>query len=146
MANDFQKPCASKADELAGACALTDLVHRTQLDFEIEFFERILSRDPKNVEMLKLLGDLFSRKRFYRRALMVDLRLTALRPTDAVAFYNLACSRAMLNHVDAALDSLERAVELGFDDVDQLLADDELAALYCQPRFHKLLKGLEARK
>jgi len=144
MSNEVNHSLVSPGNPPAGSCKLQALVRRTQIDFEIDFFERVLSRDPNNVEILNLLGDLFSRKGFYRRALMVDLRLTLLRPDDPVAFYNLACSRAMLNQIDAALDSLQRAIELGYDDVEHLLADDELAPLFTRPRFHVLLAQLES--
>src|SRR5580765_4322480 len=90
--------CSKLADaEFDAACRLSTLRKRSQLDFEIDFFERILSRDPNYVEVLMNLGELFSEKGCHRRALQVDLRLAQLRPRSETVMYNLACSYAMLN-------------------------------------------------
>jgi tetratricopeptide (TPR) repeat protein len=101
-------------DETATGCGLATLRKRSQLDFEIDFFERILSRDPNYVEVLINLGDLFTKKGCHRRALLVDLRLARLRPKSAEVLYNLACSHAQLNHVAEALEALRNAARLGF--------------------------------
>ena len=79
-----------------GGCRLATLRKRSQLDFEIEFFERILTRDPNYVEVLTNLGDLFTQKGCHRRALLVDLRLVQLAAQECEAMYNLACSYALL--------------------------------------------------
>src|SRR5262249_55123441 len=72
MPSEHEK-CANLAhDEAAGGCRLGTLCKRSQLDFEIEFFERILSRDPNYVEVLMILGELFTQKGCHRRALQVD--------------------------------------------------------------------------
>src|SRR4249919_3075181 len=128
MPSDNEK-CAKLAhDEAAAGCRLSTLRKRSQLDFEIEFFERILSRDPNYVEVLVNLGDLFTRKGCHRRALQVDLRLARLRPRSSEVFYNLACSYALLNQAVQAIEALEHAVELGFCDLDYLLSDTDLAS------------------
>src|SRR4029077_10257234 len=94
MPSDDDK-CAKLAhDEAASGCRLATLRKRSQLDFEIEFFERILSRDPNYVEVLINLGDLFTKKGCHRRALQVDLRLARLCPKSPAVLYNLACSHA----------------------------------------------------
>ena len=111
------------------SCRLSDLKQRPQIDFEIDFYERILNRDPQYVEVLMRLGELFAEKGWQRRTLQVDLRLAKLRPTDAYVIYNLACSYAMLHHFDDAMRELRRAVELGFHDYRQLMIDPDLASL-----------------
>src|SRR5258708_10851622 len=114
MPSDEDK-CAKLAhDEAATSCRLATLRKRSQVDFEIEFFERILSRDPNYVEVLMNLGDLFTRKGCHRRAPQVDLRLARLRPRHAEGFYNLACSYSPLNHNSAALEALRPPVRRGF--------------------------------
>jgi tetratricopeptide (TPR) repeat protein len=142
MASDKDKRAKSSHGEVPASC-LSTLCKRPQLDFEIEFFERILSRDPNYVEVLSHLGDLFSRKECHRRALQVDLRLARLRPRCPTVFYNLACSHAVLNHTAPALDALERAVALGYRDLDFLLTDPDLSTVRFHPRFRKLLAEVE---
>src|SRR5258708_40277432 len=112
MPSDEDK-CAKLAhDEAATSCRLATLRKRSQIDFEIEFFERILSRDPNYVEVLMNLGDLFTKKGCHRRALQVDLRLARLCPRNPDVLYNLACSHALLDHTTDALEALRHAASL----------------------------------
>jgi len=139
MASERDK-CTEQSPDVTGpACRLSALRKRSQMDFEIEFFERILSRDPNYLEVLVNLGDLFSRKGCHRRALQVDLRLAQLRPQNATIFYNLACSHAVLNQIGEAFFALEQAADLGYRDVDHLVADPDLAVLRTHERFRRLL-------
>lgn len=138
-------PCAGASSEsVAADCSLATLSKRSQLDFEIDFFERILSRDPTYVDVLVNLGDLFARKGCHRRALQVDLRLTQLRPQNATMHYNLACSHGLLAHMSEALAALERAVDLGYTDIDHLLSDSDLEAVRRHVGFRRILARLEA--
>jgi tetratricopeptide (TPR) repeat protein len=136
--------CDGAQTELAAGCSLEALRKRSQLDFEIDFFERILSRDPNYAEVLSNLGDLFASKGCHRRALQVDVRLAQLRPRNATVFYNLACSHAVLNHAKKALAALDQAVDLGYCDLDYLLSDPDLASVRCRAEFRRILAKLEA--
>jgi len=142
MPSDNDK-CAKMAhDEVATGCRLATLRKRSQVDFEIEFFERILSRDPNYVEVLMNLGDLFTKKGCHRRALQVDLRLARLCPKNAEVMYNLACSHALLHHAADAVAALREAVKLGFHDLEYLLSDPDLAAVRPHPGFQRLVAEL----
>jgi len=133
--SDFSYRCTN--------CRLEDLKRRSQTDFEIDFYERILDRDPNYVEVLAQLGQLFTEKRWFRRALNVDQRLSELRPRDPVAAYNLACSYALLHQTDEAIVYLRKAVLLGFDDYRQLVTDPDLAALRLTPEFVQFVRELQ---
>jgi len=145
MPSDNQKCADLVHDEAADGCRLATLRKRSQLDFEIEFFERILSRDPNYVEVLINLGDLFTKKGLHRRALQVDLRLARLRPQSSEVFYNLACSYAMLNQAVPAIDALEHAAKLGFSDLDYLLSDPDLSSIRAHPLFQRLVANIASR-
>lgn len=134
---------AESVTEEATTCRLATLKKRTQLDFEIDFFERILSRDPNYMEVLLHLGDLFARKGCHRRALQVDQRLAQLAPRSPMVHYNLACSHAVLNHPMAALEALRRAVQLGYADVAHLRQDPDLAELRTHPEFLRIVAELD---
>ncbi len=124
-------------------CRISDLVRRTQIDFEIDFFERILNRDPYYVEVLMRLGELFADKGWHRRTLQIDQRLAQLRPRDPCAIYNLACSYALLHQVEDAMRELRRAVELGFQDYRQLVIDPDLASLRLTQDFVQFVRQLQ---
>jgi tetratricopeptide (TPR) repeat protein len=121
------------------ALDLAGVQERTQVDFEIDFFERILSRDPEYVDVLRSLADLFAQKGLHRRALHADLKLAELLPRCADVFYNIACSRAVLGEEQGALLALERALELGFSDREKLLNDPDLSRLRPLPQFVTLI-------
>ena len=145
MPSENEKCAPLAHDQTDSGCRLATLRKRSQLDFEIDFFERILSRDPSYVEVLMNLGDLFSQKGCLRRALQVDVRLAQLRPKCAMVIYNLACSHALLNHAAEALDALRQAVVLGYSDLDHILCDPDLASLRAHPEFQRIIADLAAQ-
>jgi len=124
-------------------CGLVALRKRSQVDFEIDFFERVLSRDPNYTEVLLNLGELFALKGWKRRALQVDQRLAQLRPHDPVVAYNLACSHALLHHTHEALEALRHAIAAGYDDLAYLQSDPDLAGLRLHPDYQRLVGQLE---
>lgn len=132
-------------DEGESPCRLAGLMSRSQVDFEIDFFERILNRDPNYVDVLVNLGELFSRKGCHKRALQVDLRLAGLRPNEPTVQYNLCCSYAVLNQPVDAIEALRRSVRAGFDDVEHLLLDADLDSLRPLPAFQEVVRELDVK-
>lgn len=112
---------------------------KEDLDFEIDFFERLIKDDPRFVDALLPLAELYTKKGFHEKALEIDLALSKLRPTDDLVFYNLACSFALLNRKEEALEALEQAVKLGYDDFVHMKKDPDLKCLRGDPRFLSLL-------
>ena len=64
---------------------------------------------------------------------------TELLPDDPTWAYNLACSLAYHEKPDAALDQLEKAIDLGFRDANVIAADNDLKRIASQRRFKKLV-------
>jgi len=118
--------------------------HGKLLDWDIPFYEGILDRSPNHVDVLQVLGHLYTEKGETEKGLEADRRLVILRPTDQVAHYNLACSHALMGHVADALNALEQAVMLGFGDADKVAADPDLESLHEEPRFKATLETLKA--
>jgi tetratricopeptide (TPR) repeat protein len=112
----------------------------SQLDFELEFFERIVQCNPDFLDVLRVHGNNLTLKGRYADGLKIDRRLVELRPHDALAHYNLACSYSLLKKVDPALRALRKAIELGYDDFQYMRADRDLEAVKEDPRFRKLLR------
>lgn len=112
-----------------------------QLDFDVDFFERLLARKPDAVDVLRILAELVSRKGLADRAVELDRRLVELLPDDFLARYNLACSLARAGRADEAIDSLSRAILLGYDDLAHMEADPDLESLRNHPDFQALLGG-----
>ena len=110
-----------------------------QLEFDIDFFERLLVRKADSVEVLRILAELVSRKGLVKRAVELDRRLVELMPDDFLARYNLACSLARAGRPDEAIDSLSRAILLGYDDLSHMETDPDLESLREHPDFRALL-------
>lgn len=97
------------------------------------------SRHPENLDVLAELGHVYTRLGRYEEGLEVDMRLVAQAPEDPLHRYNLACSLALLGRTDPALDALEHAVDLGYDDIKFLASDEDLSSLREHPRFMALV-------
>lgn len=116
------------------------------LDFQIAFFEGILKEDADLVDVLIPLGDAYTKRGLYKKGLEVDLRLSRLRPKDAMVFYNLACSYSLLNQMEPGLEALEKALSFGYNEFNFLMSDPDLENLRKEPQFKKLVEPYRKRK
>jgi tetratricopeptide (TPR) repeat protein len=96
----------SKSAQGTGTAAKTKGNERQQIDFELEFFTGILDRYPDYVDVLRVYGNLLTRRGRTLDGLDIDRRLVRLRPQDPVAHYNIACSLCLLKKHEQALAAL----------------------------------------
>lgn len=120
--------------------------NQENMDFEIEFLEKLIEKDPNYVDALFLLGELYTKKKKYQRALEIDLRLSELKPDDPIVFYNLACDYSLLNKKTEGLKALEKAFQLGYDDIDYLFKDPDLKNLRKSKRFERVIEKYTKKK
>jgi tetratricopeptide (TPR) repeat protein len=113
-----------------------------ELDFEIALFENVLKTRTDDVEALESLGMAYTQRGLYAKGLEVDRRLAELKPENARVHYNLACSYSLVGDVDLAIASLERAIQLGYDDLEHLENDHDLDAIRNDRRFQELVKKI----
>jgi tetratricopeptide (TPR) repeat protein len=118
---------------------LRDRVEAMGLDFLARFLEVAIERRPEWTEALAELGHVYSQQGRLVEGLRVDQELVRIFPENPSVHYNLACSFSLLDQKDAALDCLERAVELGYRDVEHMLADQDLSNIWAEERFTALL-------
>jgi Flp pilus assembly protein TadD len=109
---------------------------------ELEFLQAIARRLPEDTDVMRVLGDLYTRTGAYADGLRVDERLSRLCAEDPVVWYNLACSLALSDRADDAFDALNRAVELGYNDYDGMKKDTDLASLHGDARFESILEWI----
>jgi len=81
---------------------------------------------------------LFDKKKYAEGAAKCRAEI-ALFPKNASAHYNLACALARTGKTADALASLGTAVECGFDDDDQIKADEDLASLRAEKEFEEIV-------
>jgi tetratricopeptide (TPR) repeat protein len=96
------------------------------LDLEILFFEGLVRRDPTYIEALQILGDNYTRRGLYTEGLLIDQRLSRLRPDDSIVHYNLACSYSLTGQIDLAFQALHAAISLGYRDFKAMDSDPDL--------------------
>lgn len=109
---------------------------------ELEFLQAIARRLPEDTDVMRVLGDLYTRTGAYADGLRVDERLSRLCAEDPVVWYNLACSLALSSRPDDAFDALNRAVELGYNDYEGMKKDPDLASLHGDARFESILEWI----
>ena len=111
--------------------------------FEIDFYEAVHRRCPGYVDVVGLLGGLYTKAGRIADGLKMDRKLVRLEPENPTAHYNLACSLALCKKRPDALRSLRKALSLGYDDLDWMEQDPDLEILKDNPEFQKLLKKLK---
>ena len=115
-------------------------------EFQADFLGRKAEHAPESVEILVPLARILTDLGRIEEGLAIDERLVALIPRNPIVHYNLACSRALLGRKRDALDSLRTAVLLGYDDVEYLRQDDDLASLHTDPGFLALIEEIALRQ
>ena len=107
---------------------------------EIEFLESVRKRCVPNRMILETLGELYTRTGHYEEGLNADLELTRICPSEAIAWYNLGCSYALISREKDALAALTKAIELGYKDIAWMSSDSDLESIRNHPQFLALLK------
>jgi adenylate cyclase len=64
-----------------------------------------------------------------------------LSPGDPMMLYNGACLYALLGETGRALDTMERAVGMGYENFRWMQHDPDLDSLRNEPRFRALVEG-----
>jgi tetratricopeptide (TPR) repeat protein len=143
MGSSYDRSGDSSSERPSPEISTRRLREQTQRDFEIEFLGRVLERDPYFVEAIRVQAHNLAAKGEYARALQLDRRLVRLVPDNAIAWYNLACSYAVLGMIDPAFSALQRSLELGYRFLERLRQDPDLKGLHRDPRFLRLLRRFE---
>ena len=113
---------------------------------EVEFLEAVRSRLPAHAGVVETLGCLYTEMGRYQDGLRADREMVRMEPHSPTAWYNLACSLALTEQADAAFAALEKAIALGYDDVEWMQEDEDFEPIRKDPRFTRLLAQLLARK
>ena len=113
------------------------------ISFDIEFYERVLERVPDYVEVVELLGCLYTEAGRIDDGLRMDELCVELDPENPTAYYNLACSLCLTMRDDEALNMLGKAIALGYNDVEWMMEDDDLMGLHENREFNELIAKMK---
>jgi len=114
----------------------------TDIDFETRFFEAVHRRDPRFAEVVEILGGLYTKQGRIAEGLRMDRKLVRMKPDNATAHYNLACSLALSRRKPEALQALRHAIELGYSDYEWMRQDPDFDGLKKHPAFQALLETI----
>jgi tetratricopeptide (TPR) repeat protein len=145
MPHPNKRPSPPPDESFPPGSVLAFLADRNQIDFELDFFTRVLSKSPEFHEVLRAQASNMTVRGRLQDGLIVDQRLVALRPRDPTAHYNLACRYALLKQPDLAITTLRKAVELGYRDFRYMEEDHDLDSIRKDPRFRQLMREYRNR-
>lgn len=111
--------------------------------FEIQFFESVLKRVPNYIDVIEILGCLYTEVGQIDDGLRMDEMAVKIKPTDPNAHYNLACSLALKGKTTQALTALEHSIKLGYNDLEWLLHDKDMTSLHSHSKFKQLIEQLK---
>ena len=120
-----------------------DAIELAGIRFQIGVAEEALSAQPDDTDILRYLAHAYTLIGRAEEGLLADQRLVELLPRDARVHYNLACSYALTGNKEEAIETLQAAVELGFEDLELLRNDEDLAILRTESRFKEIENHLE---
>ena len=113
------------------ARALRELHRTSEAILELEM-ALVIVRQSDDARAYRLSADLaswYGGQGEFEKGLAIDLRLIGICPAEPTFHYNLACSYALLEKPDDALDALRQAIERGYDDWEHLERDEDLENL-----------------
>ena len=110
--------------------------------FDLGFFEGLHKRMPKDIRVVSILAQLYTKTEQIDLGLKMDRKLVRLSPHDPVNHYNLACSLALKNRALEAIGSLKTAIQLGYSDLEWMRNDPDLEYLHDFDEFLNLIEEL----
>jgi tetratricopeptide (TPR) repeat protein len=99
-------------------------------------------KQEEKADFAELNGDLHAAYQDgkYKKALAIGLKMHEMRPKDSGTQYNIACLCCLLGKKDKAYSWLDKAIDAGWDEADQMRNDDDFKAIRGEDRFKALLK------
>ncbi len=115
------------------------------MTIEISFLEGLRQQLPKDPEILKVLGDDYTRTGRWEDGLQIDVELARLLPRDPLVHYNYACSLALTGKVKEAADALLRAIQLGYREWVWIRTDPDLENLRKSPDYERIHQVIQSQ-
>jgi predicted esterase len=108
----------------------------------------VLALDDDPPDFRKLNQELYAKYQAgeYTEALELAEEMHKLQPDHINTIYNIACLHCLLGDESKAYEWLEKAVEAGFDNDEQLVNDDDFKKIRAEDRFRAIVKRIRTKK
>ena len=116
---------------------------KTGNSFEYDFFLSLYKRLPNDKVVVSILAELHTRYGNYDKGLILDRKLVLLDTSDPIAHYNLACSLSLKAKYLESIETLKKAIALGFNDFELMYKDSDLSGLRGTDLFIALKQNLK---
>ena len=108
-------------------------------DSALVYLSKAAKMDPNSQAASLNLGVIYHSMQRYDSAIVYIQNAIRLDPTKGKTYYQLACSYALNNKPEQAIQYLRQAYERGYKNVENLVADPDLAGLKNYKEFQALL-------
>lgn len=118
-----------------------------QYNKAIEWYQKAVALNPEYKEQIYYnnIGLAYGHNEQFKEAYEAFEAYEKLFPNEGKTYRNWAMYYALQNKKKKALSNLEKAIELGYNDMKWLQTDDSLTKLRKKPQFIELVKKLEAQ-
>ena len=115
------------------------------LNMAIRSYQQTLAIQPNHIRTLNRMAGLHAGKDDYVQAIYFYERMIGIRADLKSAYYNIACLYAKQNETELSLDWLEKALDKGYKNWEQIHNDNDLQATRKTVRFKKIAAKIEGQ-
>jgi transcriptional regulator GlxA family with amidase domain len=111
----------------------------------INIYEQVVADDPSDTTLWYRLASACYSSQRYEEAVEAYEKAAASEEARTRAYYNAACSAALMSDADRALEYLSKTIDSGFTNRDYIMSDPDLTALHEDSRFKSLVATMDEK-
>jgi tetratricopeptide (TPR) repeat protein len=104
-------------------------------------YKKTLQLQPQFVPALNNLALVYARQKDYAQALASFMEVLKHKPDDAEIHYNIACMYSRLKRVNASIDWLQKAIDKGYANWENIKNDNDLDNIRESSAYKELIQG-----
>ncbi len=109
----------------------------------ISDYNKAIEFKPDNNLSYKNRSAIYIELKQYDKALSDLSKVLELNPEDPNGHYNLACLHSLLKDKDKSIEHLKTAIDKGYNDIDELEADEDLDFIRDTQKYRDILEQFE---
>lgn len=120
--------------------------HKSEYRKAVATYKKALKIDPADARAWNNLGLTYFNLGLNKETLFAYQRAIKINPKFAESYYNLAAFYSLQGKKDLAIDSLQKAIESGYQDYARLARDKSFKNIRKEPGYRKITKKAKAKK